>query len=65
VPPLDGSHIVSYFLWRRMRAVYSDFGQYGMLVIFLLIATGVTRVILGKAIYVYVYMAGYPARVLF
>jgi len=65
VPPLDGSHVVSYFLWRRMRAVYSDMGQYGMLIIFLLIATGVTRVILGKAITVFVYLAGYPARVIF
>ena len=65
VPPLDGSHVVSYFLWRRMRAVYSDFGRYGMLVILLLIATGVTGFILTKAIIAYVYLAGYPARALF
>lgn len=65
VPPLDGSRVVSYFLPPELRRSYDSLEQFGLLIVILLIFTGVTRAVLWRAIVVYAYVAGPPARALF
>ncbi len=41
IPPLDGSHILSGLLPDRLRALYSEVGRFGFLLLLLLLWTGV------------------------
>jgi Zn-dependent protease len=38
IPPLDGSHVLKYLLPRPLAVRYVQFGRYGLLVLFLLLA---------------------------
>ena len=40
IPPLDGSRVLSFFLPRGLRATYDELGRFGMLFVFLLLASG-------------------------
>ncbi|MDD5748554.1 MAG: site-2 protease family protein [Actinomycetota bacterium] len=37
IPPLDGSHILEYFLPERMKEMYRSMGAFGFIIIFVLI----------------------------
>lgn len=45
VPPLDGSHVMYHLLPPQLGARYRQVGQYGMLVLVVLLATGMLSVI--------------------
>jgi Zn-dependent protease len=46
LPPLDGSHVMKYLLPPAWALRYQQFGRYGILVLFLLLATSIGRPIL-------------------
>lgn len=51
IPPLDGSHVLYHLLPPAMGARYRQMGQYGMLVLVVLLATGMLSVIFFPALW--------------
>ncbi len=48
IPPLDGSHIVERFLPYPYDVKFMDMGQYGMIILILLLATGILGKLVGS-----------------
>ena len=50
LPPLDGSRVLAYFLPSSLRMTYMGLERHGMLILFLLLALGVTNRIIVPAL---------------